>query len=125
MHSSVVRTALSSGRLLGGGSASVHAGITPPSVGLETPRSRHPPVNRITDRQVYKHNLRKLRLRPVTRDLPTAMCTVGICKYKSHPKPSNEEKFTELSALTQNNIRKTFGRTSWSFIMQKLKSIKP
>ena len=51
MHSSRMRTARSSGRLLGGGSASVHAGIppsgcgpgdTPPSVGLETPLGQTP-----------------------------------------------------------------------------------
>ena len=86
MHSSRMRTARSSSRLLGG-SASVHAGIhTPPppegldldpqDVGLDTPLARppnlpfgpgprHPPVIRMTDRQVYKYNLRKLRLRAV------------------------------------------------------------
>ena len=50
MHSSGMRTVRSSTRLLGGGSASVHAGIhpmglgldTPLGLGLDTPLGRHP-----------------------------------------------------------------------------------
>ena len=54
MHSSKMRTTRSSSRQLcvcGGGSASVHAGIHPPGVGLETPplgvglETPHPPPN--------------------------------------------------------------------------------
>ena len=44
MHSSKMRTARSSSRMLGrGGSASVHAGILPPGVGLDILQARPPP----------------------------------------------------------------------------------